>query len=100
MAPKYIKTSGIDDGAFSSQHGRNQPCPSNKHPCDWASCSLFSKERGEQMSKISPFKGKPYAIVNLAPEAGPRRLDPGGHLHLWRIKGYDMNEGIIEIVEP
>jgi hypothetical protein len=44
--------SGTDEKAFSSQHGRGQPCPTNKNPCDWASCSLFDEDRAKKMAKI------------------------------------------------
>ena len=61
---------------------------------------MFAEERAKAMALISPFKGKPSAQFNIDPSAGPRRLDENGHLHLWRVKGYDMNQSLIEIKAP
>lgn len=90
---------GVDENAFSSQHGRGQPCPPNKDPCDWASCSMFNEERAKKMAKISPFKNKPAVCLDVAPEAGPSRLDGDGHLHLWRFGTYDITQDIVQSVD-
>jgi hypothetical protein len=91
--------SKVDCKAFSSQHGRGKACPSVKDPCDWASCSMFSKPRAQKMALISPFKNKPAICLDIKPAAGPSRLDEDGHLHLWCLEGYDLTEDITGAVE-
>lgn len=96
---KYPAGQSIDEQAFSSQHGRGKPCPPNKDPCDWASCSMFDEERARKMAKIPPFKNKPAVRLDIAADAGPSRLDEDGHLHLWRLGTYDITKDITETVE-
>lgn len=91
--------SALDDRAFSSQHGRELPCPPGKDPCDWASCSMFSEERAKKMALIPPFKNKPAVCLDVTQAAGPSRLDQDGHLHLWRVDGHDITQNIVARVE-
>lgn len=97
---KYAEgLSAVDSKAFSSQHGRGLICPPTIDPCDWASCSMFSEPRARKMALISPFKNKPAVCLDITPDAGPSRLDEDGHLHLWRLKDYDLTQDITEKVE-
>ena len=98
MNPKWIDVDQkIREEAFSSQHGRNRPRPEHKDVCDWASCSMFDDDRAAAMRLIPPFKGKKSAKFNVPASAGPNRLDEGGHLHLWRLRGIDLSDHLVEV---
>lgn len=87
-------TNAIDHTAFSSQHGRGKPCPADKDPCDWASCSMFTEDRAKKWALIPPFKNKPAVRLDVTQDAGPSRLDEDGHLHLWRVDDHDLTQKI------
>lgn len=90
---------GID---FDSKAATGIPCPSDKDPCNWASCSLFKKAKSLRSYNRLRHE-KPYlAKLTIPAGSGKFKIGEGkrGHVDFWRYYHVCLSRLVVSVEGP